>query len=126
MGRSIRAMVPSVEPSDGASMTAARDEETRERSEQPRPRGRELSPMVIRGGLVGHAFPGQIPDPASSPAPTAAEPSARTGADGVGRASPDSGDPSVERRRPAQSTPEPQSPTPRYDQPAAPPTGIPM
>ncbi|MGY6708628.1 MAG: hypothetical protein ACXIVF_09890 [Rhizobiaceae bacterium] len=120
---SISAMTPVVEDLPGTTSIAARGEEAIEADEAPpapRQQARQVEPMVIRGGLVGQAFPGATPPPpsqaeetqrsASSPPPV--DPPASTTPPSPSRSS---GAPSATGRGSSRSPepPSPPGPTPR-------------
>lgn len=114
---SISAMTPSLQDAPATTSIAAAGEQTIEADETPpapRQQARQLEPMVIRGGLVGLAFPGAAP--ASQPdaterapgSPTASSPPAAPSSPAQRRSS--DGPPSTERGSASQAAPTPPQP----------------
>ena len=112
---SISAMPPAPEETLPATSNAAMDEETEAAPEPAAPQriARQLEPMVIRGGLVGMAFPSAAPPPeaqrTSSPE-TAIESGRTSSAPSAESASPTAGSAGG-----ASETQGQQSPAPRPD-----------
>jgi hypothetical protein len=72
ISRSISAMVPAGEP-ESSSIAATGESETEERETRPQRQARQVPPMVIRGGLVGEAFPAPRPTSSAPSAPSRAQ-----------------------------------------------------